>query len=74
VHGTPIGIAESGDGGATWTYRCDANIGYKKGDDTYWAPEVIEPRGHLSHVPDYVPGIFGDWGHPRDILHLTSKN
>ena len=31
VHGTPIGIAESSDGGATWTYRCTANIGYKKG-------------------------------------------
>jgi polygalacturonase len=74
VHGTPIGIAESSDGGATWTYRCDANIGFKKGDDTYWAPEVIEHDGTYHMYLTYVPGIFGDWGHPRDILHLTSKN
>jgi predicted GH43/DUF377 family glycosyl hydrolase len=74
VHGTPIGIAESADGGATWTYRCDANIGYQKGDDTYWAPEVIEHEGTWHMYLTYVPGIFSDWNHPRDILHLTSKN
>lgn len=74
VHGTPIGIAESADGGATWTYRCDANIDYKKGDDTYWAPEVIEHEGTYHMFLSYVPGIFNDWGHPRDILHLTSTN
>lgn len=74
VHGTPIGIAESADGGATWTYRCDANIDYKKGDDTYWAPEVIEHDGTYHMYLSYVPGIFNDWNHPRDILHLTSDN
>jgi hypothetical protein len=73
VHGTPIGIAESVDG-AHWTYRGDANIGYKKGDDTYWAPEVIEHDGTYHMYLTYVPGIFKDWGHPRDILHLTSTN
>ncbi len=74
VHGTPIGIAESSDGGATWTYRCDANIGYQKGSDTYWAPEVIEHKGLYHMYLTYVPGIFSDWNHPRDIIHLTSKN
>lgn len=44
VHGTPIGIAESSDGGATWKYRTTARIDYKKGKDTYWAPEVIGRR------------------------------
>lgn len=74
VHGTPIGIAESSDGGATWTYRCDANIDYKKGEDTYWAPEVLEYEGTYHMYLTYVPGIFSDWNHPRDILHLTSSN
>lgn len=74
VHGTPIGIAESADGGATWAYRCDANIGYKKGEDTYWAPEVIEHEGTWHMYLTHVPGIFTDWNHPRDILHLTSKD
>ncbi len=74
VHGTPIGIAQSTDGGATWTYRCDANIGYKKGDDTYWAPEVIENEGTYHMYLTFVPGIFSNWSHPRDIVHLTSKN
>jgi len=22
----------------------------------------------------YVPGIFNNWNHPRDIIHLSSKN
>jgi predicted GH43/DUF377 family glycosyl hydrolase len=74
VHGTPIGIAESSDGGATWTYRGIANIDYQKGDDTYWAPEVIEYEGTYHMYLTYVPGIFTNWNHPRDILHLTSKN
>jgi hypothetical protein len=30
VHGTPIGIAESTDGGANWNCRCDASINYGK--------------------------------------------
>ena len=45
VHGSNIGMAESADGGATWTYRGTADIGYGKDahpdDYTYWAPEVI---------------------------------
>jgi beta-xylosidase len=75
VHGTPIGIAESADGGVTWTYRQDANIGYAKGNDTYWAPDVIEHDGTYHMYLTYVPGIFESWWpHPRDIIHLTSKN
>lgn len=74
VHGSPIGIAESADGGVTWTYRQNANINYAKGNDTYWAPEVIEHNGIYHLYLTYVPGIFENWEHPRDILHLTSKN
>lgn len=74
VHGTPIGIAESTDGGATWHYKQDADIDYTKGDDTYWAPEVIEHNGTYHMYLTYVPGIFKNWSHPRHILHLTSNN
>jgi hypothetical protein len=74
VHGTKIGIAESSDGGATWAYRGTANITYGGEDMTYWAPEVIEHDGTYHMYLTFVPGIFRDWNHPRDIIHLTSKD
>ncbi|SBW03954.1 hypothetical protein [uncultured Dysgonomonas sp.] len=74
VHGTPIGIAESTDGGASWQYRCDANIGYGETDYTFWAPDVIEYKGKYHMYLTVVPGTFTDWKHPRDIVHLTSDN
>jgi hypothetical protein len=49
IHGTNIGMAESSDGGATWTYRGTADIRYGKdahpNDFKYWAPEVIWHEG-----------------------------
>ncbi|HYQ57166.1 MAG TPA: family 43 glycosylhydrolase [Draconibacterium sp.] len=75
IHGTPIGIAASDDGGATWEYIGDCNIDYHPDENpTYWAPEVIEYEGTYHMYLSYVPGIFNDWNHPRDIVHLTSKD
>ena len=74
VHGTPIGIAESSDGGASWKYRGTAEINYGGKDATYWAPEVIHHDGLYHMFLTVVPGIFMDWNHPRDIVHLTSTN
>ncbi len=78
VHGTNIGMAESADGGATWTYRGIAGITYGKdthpNDSTYWAPEVIWFQGAYHMYLTYVPGIFNDWNHPREIVHLTSQD
>lgn len=78
VHGSAIGVAESADGGATWTYRGTADIQYDKvahpKDTTYWAPEVIWFGGLYHMYLAYVPGIFNDWNHPRQIVHLTSKD
>lgn len=75
VHGSPIGMAESKDGGATWTYIGDANIDYKPDPDpTYWAPEVIYNEGVFHMYLSYVPGIFQTWDYPRDMVHLTSEN
>ena len=74
VHGTRIGIAESKDG-TTWKYRDTANINYHPDVEyTHWAPEVIENNGLYHMYLTYVPGIFNDWNHPRNIIHLTSKD
>ena len=75
VHGSPIGIAESRDGGASWTYLRDADIDYAPDPNpTYWAPEVIWHEGKFHMYLTYVPGIFDTWEHPRDIVHLTSTD
>jgi beta-xylosidase len=74
VHGTPIGIAESTDGGATWNYRGTADIQLGEGPLTCWAPEVIHDAGTYHMYLTLVPGVFSDWNHPRDILHLTSTD
>jgi hypothetical protein len=44
------------------------------GEHSYWAPEVIEHNGTYHMYLTFVPGIFADWSHPRDIIHLTSKD
>jgi sucrose-6-phosphate hydrolase SacC (GH32 family) len=75
VHGTPIGIAESTDGGASWHYKCDASIDYGKDKNyTYWAPDVIEEGGKYHMFLTVVPGIFSDWARPREIVRLVSDN
>jgi hypothetical protein len=78
VHGSNIGMAESTDGGATWTYRGTAQIAYGKdqhpNDYTYWAPEVIWAGGQYHMFLSFVPGIFNDWDHSREIAHLTSTD
>jgi hypothetical protein len=75
VHGSPIGIAASSDGGASWKYIGDCNLDYHPDEHpTYWAPEVIEYKGTYHMYLTYVPGIFENWEHPRDIVHLTSKD
>jgi lysophospholipase L1-like esterase len=79
VHGTPIGIAASTDGGRTWSYRGTANIHAPHFQPagqpaTYWAPAVFASGGYYHMFVTIVPGVFSDWRHPRMIVHLTSKN
>lgn len=74
VHGTRIGIASSADG-SHWTYRDTANINYRPDSGyTFWAPDITEYKGVYHMWLTYVPGIFSNWNHPRDIIHLTSKD
>ena len=74
VHDTPISIAVSEDGGASWKYKGEANITYGEEDYSYWAPDVIEHNGTYHMYLTVVPGTFKDWSGTRDIVHLTSSN
>jgi hypothetical protein len=74
VHGTPIGIAESADGGATWAYRGTATINYGTGEYSYWAPDVLYHGDQYHMFLTFVPGMHLDWSGTRDIIHLTSKD
>ena len=79
VHGTRIGIAESADGGATWSYLGTADIELPADiggtEPTHWAPEVFTAPDGLHHMfLTVVPGVFEDWKHPRTIVHLTSTD
>src|SRR5262249_52319361 len=74
VHGTPIGIAESTDGGVTWTYRGVAEIQYGQEPHSYWAPDVIYDSGVYHMFLTYVPGMHADWKGTRQIVHLTSAD
>lgn len=74
VHGTRIGIATSKDG-AQWKYRDTAAVNYRPDADyTFWAPDVVEHNGRYHMFLTYVPGIFANWQHPREIVHLTSTD
>lgn len=79
VHGTPIGIAESADGGAHWKFvgmaQVELPVEYGGTNVTQWAPDVIRaPDGTWQMFLTVVPGIFQDWNHPRFIVQLTSTD
>ena len=79
VHGTPIGIAESADGGAHWKFagiaQFDLPEEYGGTNVTCWAPDVTRaPDGTWQMFLTVVPGIFEGWNHPRSIVQLTSTN
>ena len=77
VHGTPIGIAESTDG-ATWSYRgavdFPTEIPNTANTPTFWAPALVYDQGVYHMFVVVVPGIFTDWQHPRNIVHVTSPD
>jgi GH43 family beta-xylosidase len=76
VHGTRIGIAESRDDGASWSYLGTADITLPQGQDaTHWAPDIVRADDGTWHMfLTVVPGVFADWQHPRQIVHLTSTD
>jgi hypothetical protein len=79
VHGTRIGIAESSDGGAHWTYvgTADVDLPPALGGEqaTHWAPDIVRGDDGTWHMfLTVVPGVFEDWKHPRHIVRLTSRD
>jgi len=79
VHGTPIGIAASEDGGTHWRYVGEAQFDlpaeYGGTNVTCWAPDVVRaPDGTWQMFLTIVPGVFENWNHPRFIVQLTSTN
>ena len=74
VHGTRLGVAESADGGAAWTYRGTADIGLGGAEDSHWAPEVVWHDGAYHMFLSFVAGMHEDWSGTRFIHHLVSTN
>ena len=79
VHGTRIGIAESANGGTTWSYIGTAEIDLPPeiggSEPTHWAPDVVTaPDGTHHMFLTVVPGVFESWQHPRAIVHLSSTD
>lgn len=79
IHGSPIGVAVSTDGGAIWQYRgtvagLDAPEDVP-GGNTHWAPEVIRVEGVYHMWLSYISGVPDDWpGVKRTITHFTSPD
>jgi hypothetical protein len=78
VHGTPIGVAESVDG-AEWRYRGTVDFPKDIPDTatdtpTFWAPAAVYHEGVYHMFVVVVPGVFTDWNHPRNIVHVTSPD
>lgn len=75
VHGTDIGVASSGNGGATWTYRGTLQgLEFEPGRNTFWAPEVVFHAGLYHMFVSYVRGVPTDWSGSRSIVHYTSED
>ncbi len=78
VHGSPIGIAVSTDGGASWHFR--GNVAglddpADPGLNTHWAPEIVWERGAYHMFLSYITGTPDRWpGFPRHIVHFTSPD
>lgn len=76
VHGTDIGVAETRDGGITWTYRgIVQGLGLSDGRDTFWAPEVIDDGDQYHMYVSVIDGVPTHWdGHERHIQHYVSRD
>jgi hypothetical protein len=77
IHGSPIGIAVSQDGGASWAYRGTVKGLDAPGDNglnTHWAPEVVFAEGQYHMFLSYITGVPTHWKVPRTITHFTSPD
>ncbi|MFO1050633.1 MAG: exo-alpha-sialidase [Planctomycetota bacterium] len=73
-HGTEIGVAESRDGGRTWTYVGTLPLSAPDAGHSFWAPDVVEQDGVFHLFVSYVPGMHSDWSGERHVLHYSSRD
>lgn len=73
-YGNGIGIAESRDNGQTWVYRGTLNLEFDRGQNTFWAPDVVYDNGTYHMFVAYIQGVRSHWGGSARIAHFTSKN
>ncbi len=69
----PLGIAESADRGATWSYRCQANINTAGRYFPTGRPKYSITTASIT-VSEFCPRISQRLVGTRYIIHMTSKN
>lgn len=77
IHGSPIGLAVSADGGLSWDYRgtvAGLDDPADPGLNTNWAPEVIWGLGEYHMYLSYITGTPDTWNALRRIVHFTSPD
>ena len=83
AHGAPLGVATSGDHGATWLYRGTLDLPIEPGHNTFWGPTVVTVDGVHHLFTTFIRGVPNDpawdthgrpspW--PRQVHHLTSSD
>jgi hypothetical protein len=74
-YGNDVGMAESRDGGRTWTYVGEAiGLEYEGGRNTWWAPEVVFAAGQYHMFVSYIQGVHTSWSGVATMLHFTSDD
>jgi len=73
-YGCTVGIAESRDGGNSWSYVGGLDLEFERGTNTFWAPEVIEHDGIYHMYVSYTRGVHHRFCGNAKILHYTSKD
>ncbi len=73
-YGNKIGIAYSEDNGRSWRYRGTLDLEVEKGENTFWAPEIVLHKGTYHLFVTYIRGISDHWSGKSRMHHYTSKN
>lgn len=78
VHGTALGVASSSDHGKSWFYRGTMSglaLPGEWGQDTFWAPEIIEVQGIFHMYVAHIRGVPTTWsGSTRTMRHYVSED
>jgi len=73
-YGTAIAIASTSDEGKTWVYRGTLDLEFKKGKNTFWAPDVVYHDGRYHMYVAYIEGVRNHWGGQAKMAHYVSTN